>query len=65
MINEIMSVNEVSSYLKLTKSTIYKLTQKDELPHSKLGKQLRFRKSKVDSWIEQRERQAKKAKKRK
>ena len=66
MTSEIMSLKEVCLYLKLTASTVYKLTQKDDIPHSKLGKQLRFRKSKVDAWISRREQQMrKKGKKRK
>lgn len=62
MVSEIMSLGGVCSYLKLTKSTVYKLSQRGELPSSRVGRQLRFRKSKVDAWLDKREEQkAKKA----
>ncbi len=64
MTTDIMSLPEVCEYLKLTKSTVYKLSQRGDLPSSRIGRQLRFRKSRVDSWLDSREIQkAKKAKK--
>jgi excisionase family DNA binding protein len=44
------SINEVSQYLKIPKSTIYKLSEQNKIPSLKIGKQLRFRKSSVDKW---------------
>jgi len=65
MVSEIMSLGGVCSYLKLTKSTVYKLSQRGDLPSSRVGRQLRFRKSKIDAWLDTREEQkAKSAKKR-
>jgi len=53
--SEFLALEEVSAYLKIAKSTIYKLSQKGELPSCKIGKQLRFRKSSIDKWIAQKE----------
>lgn len=53
--DELMTLEELSVYLKIPKSTLYKLSQRGELPSSKIGRQLRFRKSKVDKWLEKQE----------
>ena len=54
--NEIMDLRELGEYLKLSKSTLYKLAKRGDLPSCILGRQLRFRKSKIDAWIEDKER---------
>ena len=55
MEDDFFSITEVSRYLKIPKSTIYKLSQKGEIPSVKIGKQLRFRKSSIDKWITEKE----------
>ena len=54
--DEILSLREVCSYLKLAKSTIYKLSQTGKLPSAIVGRQLRFRKAKIDAWLDGQER---------
>lgn len=54
--HEILSMEELCEYLKLTKNTLYKLTQRGEIPSSRIGKQLRFRKTKIQEWLDKRER---------
>jgi len=51
MDDKILTIGELSVYLKIAKSTIYHLCQKSEMPYSKIGKQLRFRKSSIDNWM--------------
>jgi len=51
MEDKLLSISEVANYLKIPKSTIYKLSQRKGLPSCKIGKQLRFRKSSVDNWL--------------
>ncbi len=53
--NELLSLADLCNYLKLSKHTVYKLTHRREIPASIIGKQLRFRKSKIDEWIEKKE----------
>ncbi|MFA4889979.1 MAG: response regulator, partial [Candidatus Omnitrophota bacterium] len=53
--DEVFSLAEVSAYLKIPKSTIYKLCQKGKLPAVKIGKQLRFRKSSLEQWFKEKE----------
>jgi len=59
--NAIFTFKEVCEYLKISKDTLYKYTQKKKIPSFKMGKQLRFKKSSIDKWIAEMER-AKKAK---
>ena len=46
--NEIMNIKEVSHYLKIPVSTIYKLAQDRKVPAVKLGKHWRFMKKDLD-----------------
>ncbi|MCM8797822.1 MAG: helix-turn-helix domain-containing protein [Candidatus Omnitrophica bacterium] len=55
MEEEFFTLEEVSKYLKIPKSTLYKLSQQGKIPSCKIGKQLRFRKSSLDKWISQKE----------
>ena len=49
------TLDEVSKYLKISKSTLYKLSERKDLPSIKIGKQLRFRKSSLDKWFSAKE----------
>lgn len=51
MEDKFFSINEVSAYLKIPKSTLYKLSETGKIPSVKIGKQLRFRKSSLDRWF--------------
>ena len=48
---EIMTIKELSKYIDLTESTIYKKVSNNEIPYSKLGNLLRFPKWAIDQWI--------------
>ena len=52
MDDEIMTIEEVAKYLKMTPQTVYKWAQEDQIPGTKLGKEWRFRKSLLDEWID-------------
>ncbi len=49
--NELMTVNEVAKYLKVTKSFIYDKVHKREIPFRKAGKFPRFRRKHIDMWL--------------
>ncbi len=44
----IMTVDEVAEYLKLSKITVYKLTQKGEIPGFRIGSSWRYNREKID-----------------
>jgi len=47
-----LTINEVSHYLNVKACTIYSWVKRDEIPHYRLGKLLRFKKGEVDNWME-------------
>ena len=51
--NEILTIEEVAAYLRLTPQTIYRWAQEKRIPAAKLGKEWRFRKSIVDRWLDE------------
>lgn len=55
MEDKIFSIDEVAAYLKIPKSTIYKLSERGKIPSIKIGKQLRFRQSSLDKWFSEQE----------
>jgi excisionase family DNA binding protein len=48
----ILSVQDLSAYLKVDKSWVYKQVQLGTIPYFKCGKYTRFKKSQIDRWIE-------------
>ncbi len=53
MNTDIFTVKELSEYLKLNEKTAYRLAAKGEIPGFKVGGSWRFRKSEIDTWIEE------------
>jgi len=51
--NALMTIEEVASYLRLSKDTVYRMAQAGKIPASKVGQQWRFRREDVDAWLEQ------------
>jgi len=49
---EIMTIPEVARYLKLSKSKVYYLVQIGEIPHLKLGRNVRVRDVDLKKWME-------------
>ena len=47
----IMTVQEVSEYLKLADSTVYKLAREGKLPGQKIGGTWRFSRDRIDEWL--------------
>jgi excisionase family DNA binding protein len=48
----VMTVQEVSQYLRLAESTIYKLAQEGKLPGRKIGGRWRFSRESLQRWLE-------------
>lgn len=51
MKDEIMTIKELSLYLKINEKTIYKLAKQGKLPGVKIGGMWRFKKEAIDNWI--------------
>lgn len=48
----VMTLEELAIYLKVPKSTMYKLVQEGRVPGQKIGKQWRFAKVAIDRWLD-------------
>ena len=48
----LMTIDDLSLYLKVTKRTIYEWLKDKKIPAVKLIGQWRFRKEKIDAWLE-------------
>lgn len=53
--DKLMDVNGLSDYLKVTKQWIYDKTHMGIIPYYKVGKYPRYRKSKIDEWLLEKE----------
>nr|WP_295080748.1 helix-turn-helix domain-containing protein [uncultured Roseateles sp.] len=49
--DEILTIEEVASYLKAGKRTVYRLAANGQIPAFKLGGTWRFRRGELDKWI--------------
>jgi excisionase family DNA binding protein len=47
-----MTTAETLKYLKINKITLYSLIKKDRLPALKVGRQWRFRRNRLDEWLD-------------
>ena len=50
--DEILTLQEVAAYLKLTDKSIYRLAQSGRIPAFKAGGAWRFKRSDIEDWIE-------------
>lgn len=60
MPDEIMTIQEVATYLKLKEKTAYRLAGEGKIPGFKVGGAWRFRRSEIEAWIEQQSTETKK-----
>ncbi|MFN7431218.1 MAG: helix-turn-helix domain-containing protein [bacterium] len=49
----VMTINDLATYLQLSKSSLYKLAQEGRIPGQKVGKHWRFHKESIDGWLKQ------------
>ena len=50
---ELMTVEEVAAYLRVTKKTVYRLLKRGNIPSTKVGRQWRFDKASINEWLRQ------------
>jgi len=50
---DVLTIDELAQYLKVSKSTLYKLCQDGRVPGQKVGRHWRFRKATIDRWLEE------------
>jgi len=52
----LFTVETLAEYLRVSKQWVYEKVHCNEIPYYKVGKYPRFRKSKIDKWLKERER---------
>ena len=49
--NNILDIDEASELLKLSKTSVYKLTSEGRIPATKIGRSWRFHKRLLEEWL--------------
>jgi excisionase family DNA binding protein len=52
-LGEVLTIEELARYLKIPKSTLYKLVREARIPCQKVGRHWRFLKGAIDRWLEE------------
>ncbi|MCB0695542.1 MAG: helix-turn-helix domain-containing protein [Saprospiraceae bacterium] len=47
----VMTVKEVSEFLRIAESTVYRLVQEGEMPGRKVGGMWRFSRKSIETWL--------------
>jgi excisionase family DNA binding protein len=50
--NDLMTIEDLAAYLKVSRRTIYEWLKLNKVPALKIVGQWRFKKDKIDSWME-------------
>ena len=48
---DILTIDELADYLRISRSTLYKLGQEGRVPCQKVGRHWRSRKQAIDRWL--------------
>jgi excisionase family DNA binding protein len=54
---EIMMVDEVAAWLRVSMITVYRMAERHEIPAGKYGRSWRFRRDQLEEWIANRDAQ--------
>ena len=54
---EVMNIRQASQYLGVSPDTLYKYVGEQKIPAFKLGNRWRFKKSRLDQWMEEKSNQ--------
>lgn len=49
---EVLTIQELSLYLKIPRSTLYKIVREGKVPGQKVGRHWRFHKEAIDRWLD-------------
>jgi len=58
--NDIMTVKELADYLKIAEKTAYRFALEKKIPGFKVGNAWRFRKTEINDWIKEQEKELRK-----
>ena len=52
---DVLTIDELSVYLKIPKSTLYKLVREGKVPCQKIGRHWRFGRKAIEKWLEEKQ----------
>ena len=52
-LGNVLTIEDLSAYLKIPRSTLYKLVREGKIPSQKVGRHWRFRKETIDRWLDE------------
>jgi len=52
--SEVLTIEDLAVYLKIPKSTLYKLVREGKIPSQKIGRHWRFHKETIENWLKNR-----------
>jgi len=55
MSTEILTAEDVCQYLKIPRSTLYKLSRDKKIPAFRVGRHWRFNRKKIEEWVDNQE----------
>ena len=58
IVDEVLTIKDVATLLKLADKTVYSMAQQGELPAFKVRGQWRFKRADMDGWMEERKSEA-------
>ena len=50
--DRLLTAEEVAAFMRVTRSWVYAETRRDGLPHVRLGRYVRYRRSAIERWLE-------------
>jgi nitrogen PTS system EIIA component len=53
--NRMLTAQELAAYLRVNRSTVYRLLKKGQLPGFRIGNEWRFRVDEIDRWFKDRD----------
>ena len=51
---KLLTIQELSEFIQVSRSTLYEWTHTDFIPHYKLPKGVRFKMSEIEEWLQKR-----------
>ena len=51
--DDVLTIDELSVYLKIPKSTLYKIVREGKIPCQKIGRHWRFHRSAINDWLKE------------
>lgn len=49
---DVLTIEDLSAYLKIPRSTLYKLVREGKIPSQKVGRHWRFRREAINQWLD-------------